>query len=95
MNTFIQNVKNKFSNRLSYLNDQDQWEYLKYQIRKFSISFSKKIAKETKQKQLDLEKKIKFLEQNFSDQNNDMEEYNNHKNELDTIYNNIATGVKI
>ena len=95
MNTSIQNVKNEFSNSLSYLNDQDQWEYLKYQIRKFPISFSKKLAKETKQKQLDLEKKIKFLEQNFSDQNNDMEEYNNYKNELDAIYNNIATSVKI
>ena len=56
MNNFIQNVKTEFSDSLSYLNDQAKWEYPKYQIRKFTMSFSKKLARETRQKQLDLEK---------------------------------------
>ena len=39
--------------------------------------------------------KIKFLEQNLDNQNNNLEEYNICKNELDAIYGIIANGMKI
>ena len=92
MNTFIQDVKNEFSNDLSYLNSQAKWEYLKYQIRKFSMTFSKNLAKEGKQTQIELEDEIKLLEENLND---NLEDYNKCKNDLDFLYDNITAGIKI
>ena len=40
------------------------WEYIKYEIRKFSISFSKQYAKDKRTKTFILEKKLKVLEAN-------------------------------
>ena len=37
--------------------DQARWKYLKYEIRKFSIKFSKLLSKNTKAQTLLLEKK--------------------------------------
>ena len=87
MNTFIHDVKNEFSNDLSYLNSQAKWECLKYQIREFSMTFSKNLAKEAKQTQIELEDKIKLLEENFND---NLEDYNKCKNDLDILYDNIS-----
>ena len=92
MNTFIQNVKNEFSNDLSYWNSQAKWEYLKYQIRKFSLTFSKNLAKEAKQTQIELEDKSKLLEENLND---NLEDYNKCKSDLDILYDNITAGIKI
>ena len=39
-----------------------KWEYLKYEIRKFSISFSKNKTESIREKKLNLEKKLKLLE---------------------------------
>ena len=44
------------------LDPQLKWEAVKYEIRKFCISFSKKLAKEKKEKMVDLEKNIKEYE---------------------------------
>ena len=41
--------------------DQARWEYLKYEIRKFSIKFSKLLSKNTKTQNLLLEKKNKII----------------------------------
>ena len=38
------------------------WEYIKYEIRKFSISFSKQYAKDKRTKTFILQKKVKQLE---------------------------------
>ena len=92
MNTFTQDVKNEFSNDLSYLNSQAKWEYLKYQIRKISMTFSKNLAKEAKQTQIELEDKIKLLEENLND---NLEDCNKCKNDLDILYDNITAGIKI
>ena len=43
------------------LDDQVRWEYLKYEIRKFSIKFSKAQAKKLKLKRVLLEKKSEKL----------------------------------
>ena len=40
------------------------WEYIKYEIRKCSVSFSKQYAKDKRTKTFILEKKLKQLEAN-------------------------------
>ena len=39
-----------------------KWEFLKYEIRKFTISFSKNKTNFMREKKLHLEKKLKLLE---------------------------------
>ena len=65
--------------------DQMKWELLKYEIRSFSVNFSKNIAKQSRILQNNLEKKIKSLESNLDNDEN-FQEYTNAKNELETIY---------
>ena len=50
----IENIINSID---SDFNHQIKWEFLKYEIRKFSISFSKNKAKSMREKKLNLEKK--------------------------------------
>ena len=71
-----------------------KWELLKYEIRSFSINFSKNIAKQSRILQNNLEKKIKSLESNLDNDEN-FQEYTNAKNELETIYSKISEGIRI
>ena len=43
-----------------------KWEYLKYEIRRFTISFSKNKTKSMQEKKLNLEKKLKLLERKLN-----------------------------
>ena len=43
------------------LNNQSKWEYLKYEIRKFTINFSKNKAKNKRKEKAFLENKINKL----------------------------------
>ena len=74
--------------------DQLKWELLKYEIHRFAIKFSRKLAQNSRKLQTDLETKIKNLEQNITDEDK-FNEYKSAKNELGILYDNIATGVKI
>ena len=71
-----------------------KWEFLKYEIRKFTIDYSKTAAKIRKQHKIDLEHKLKNLENNLTSEEN-RKLYNHYKNELETIYDHIADGIKI
>ena len=71
-----------------------KWELLKYEIRSFSIHFSKNIAKQSRILQNNLEKNIKSLESNLDNDEN-FQEYTNAKNELETIYSKISEGIRI
>ena len=64
------------------LDDQARWEYLKYEVRKFSIKFSEAQAKKLRFERVLLEKKLKNLESNM----NNHEEYNDCKTQLEQIY---------
>ena len=62
--------KNQISETILML-DQDKitdkhlrWEFLKYEIRKFAINFSKKLVKEENKDRDFLEKELKKLEKN-------------------------------
>ena len=49
----------------SSFSDHSKWEFLKYEIRKFSISFSKNLAKTERIIQTNLENRIKILGQDL------------------------------
>ena len=60
---FVVKIKEHISNCLNLLekenilDDQVRWEYLKYEVRKFSIKFSKAQAKKVRLERVLLEKK--------------------------------------
>ena len=93
MKTVIQKVIFSLENN-TYLTDQVKWELLKYEIHKFPINFSRKVAQNSRKLQTDLEANIKNLEQNITDEDK-FNEYKTAKDELVDLYDNIATGVKI
>ena len=63
---------------------QLKWEFLKYEIRKFTIHYTKGLVKERQQKILNLESELKKLEISLDDANN-FGKYNCIKIELDAI----------
>ena len=63
----IENVKSNLQEKSSF-SDLSKWESLKYKICKFSISFSKNLAKTERIIQTNLESRIKTLEQNFKNE---------------------------
>ena len=67
---------------------------MKCEIRKFSISFSKNLAKTERIIQRNLENRIKTLEQNFKNEE-DFNAYNLCKLELKNIFDKKAEGAKI
>ena len=78
----------------SSFSDHSKWEFLKYEIRKFSISFSKNLAKTERITKTNLENRIKTLEQNFKIEE-DFNAYNLCKLELVNICDKKTEGAKI
>ena len=70
-----------------------KWEFLKYQIRRFTIRFSKMRAKEEQKQREELEANLKLLEENHSTEENQCL-YDKCKQDLEKIYDNIAEKVK-
>ena len=100
-------IKNQnYINEIKYLirnfntkNDCDfsrqlQSGFLKYEIRKFTIHYTKGLAKERKRKISNLESELKKLEISLDDANN-LGKYNSIKNELEAIYDHTAEGIRI
>ena len=73
------------------LDDQVRWEYLKYEVKKFSIKFSKAQAKKLRLERVFLEKKLKNLEIIM----NNHEEHNDCKTHLEQIYKIMTNEIKI
>ena len=86
-----QNLENMNNEQIS--DNQCRWELLKYEIRKFSIAFSKNLAKNTKAELFTLEKKLKLIESSANHQINP--EYLECKNRLENIYEEKANGIRI
>ena len=64
MKKIVLDSLNKFFNE-NIVDDQLRWEYLKYDIRKHTINFSKIIAKNTNNKIADLETKLKHFDEHY------------------------------
>ena len=69
MKILIQKVIFSLGNN-TYLTDQVKWELLKYEIRKFAINFSRKLAQNFRILRTNLKSKTKNLEQNITDKIN-------------------------
>ena len=78
----------------SYLTDQVKWELLKYEICKTAINFYRKLAQYSCKLQTDWKNKIKNIEQNITNEDR-FNKYKTVKDELENLYGNIATGVKV
>ena len=67
---YVENMKKlivKIDTSNEFLEDsQMKWEFLKYEIRKFRIDYSKTAAKIRKQHKIDLEHKLKNIENNLT-----------------------------
>ena len=72
---------------------QFRWEYLRYEIRKFSIYFSKGIARNKKTEKMYQENKLKTLENSPSFVDNP--EYIETNDKLDKIYQEKTNGIRI
>ena len=84
MKQLIENtIQQQMSN--SEQTDQIKWKLLKYEIRKFATTFSRKISQNTKRSQCELEKKQKELESNLNSEVN-FNEYTKCKRDLELIY---------
>ena len=83
MKTLIKHVLDNLDQD-NIVDPQFRWEYLKYEIRKFSIHFSKGIARNKNTDRTYLENKLKTLENSPSFVNNP--EYIETNEKLDKIY---------
>ena len=74
-----------------------KWEFFKYNIRKLTIKYSKERAKHRRESRANLEKRVKFYEDNLNSNsdNSFMKEYQDAKVELETMYNHITKGIII
>ena len=75
------------------LDDQVLWEYMKDNIRKYTIKFSKELAKNTNKTIADLETKLKHYEKHENYVDNI--DYKVCKQQLDGIYERKAKDIKI
>ena len=67
---------------------------MKYNIRKYTINFSKKLAKNTNKKIVDLETKLKHFEKHYENYVDNID-YKVFRQQLDAIYEEKAKGIKI
>ena len=95
-NTFknvIQNMINELNTNTS-LDNQLKWELLKYEIRRFTISYCKQRNKKDVAERKYLENKLKNLE-NVLDNYDNLESYHNIKNKIEEIHEKKAKGARI
>ena len=90
----IKHLVSSFLSNISNMNAQLKWELLKYEIRKFTIDYTKRKAKERRKQQAYLESELKKLENNLESSEN-LRKYESLKNDLELTYNHIAEGVRL
>ena len=93
MKKFLSNTLNELFNE-NILDDQVKWKYLKYNIRKYTISISKKLAKSANKKIVDLETKLKHFEKDYENYVDNID-HKVCKQQLDAIYEEKAKDIKI
>ena len=88
MKFFIHNTK-LFLEQNIYIFNKSKWKFLKYEIRKKCVSFSKVLAQKSRKQLTNLLCKITKLEQDI-DSEEKCEEYDKTKSELEKIYDKIT-----
>ena len=84
----------KWINEYDFMDKRTKWEIIKYEIRKFSIAYSKKKKKETNLEKQKLEKNLIRLEQNLNEGQN-LNDYNQTKQTLVEMENDEIKGMII
>ena len=69
-------------------------QFLKYEVRKFTINYTKHIAKEKRQQQTNLGSQLKILEKSLEEDDN-LNKYNAIMDDLDAIYDHITEDICI
>ena len=92
MKKFVLDTLNELFNE-NIFDDQVKWEYFKNNIKKYSIKFSKELAKNTNKATDDLEAKLKHYEKHENYVDNI--DYKVCKQELDEMHKKKAKGIKI
>ena len=77
-------------------NRKVKWELLKYEVRKFTINYTKQITKEKQQQRIMkyLAIELTILEKNL-DEDDNLSKYNNIRNELDAICDHIKESIRV
>ena len=78
----------------SVLDDERKWEYLKYNIRKYTINFSKTLAINKSKKIVDLETKLKHFEKHYENYVDNID-FKVCKQQLDAIYEEKTKSIKV
>ena len=90
----IKHLVSSFLSSISNMNAQLKWELLKYEIRKFTIDYTKRKAKERRKHHALLESEFEKLQNNLESSEN-LRKYESLKSDLELIYNHIAEGVRL
>ena len=97
---YIESMKKHICETLCLLDNQHiidehlRWEYLKYEIRKFTKKYAKAIAENLRKEKDSLEKELKHLETNLKNYKTS-QKYLDCISKLDEIYSRKADGVRI
>ena len=88
-------IEDYFHEIMEISNPVIRWDFLKFNMRQFCMSYSKQKSRERKQKRMSLESKLKRLENNLTVTSTDLElkEYNSVKHKLEQIYNYTTEGI--
>ena len=90
----IKHLVSSFLYNISNMNAQLKWELLKYDIRKFTIDYTKRKAKERRKQRALLEYELEKLENNLESSEN-LRKYESLKSNLELTYDHIAEGVRL
>ena len=90
----IKHLVSSFLSNISNMNAQLKWELLKHEIRKFTIDYTKRKAKERRKQRALLESELEKLENNLESSEN-LRKYESLKSDLELIYHHIAEGVRL
>ena len=88
-------IEDYFHEIMEISNRVIRWDFLKFKMRQFCMSYSKQKSRERKQKRMILESKLKRLENNLTVTSKDLElkECNSVKHKLEQIYNYTTEGI--
>ena len=92
-NTDMVHTINRTIAETSSANPHLQWEFLKYEVRKFSIKFSKARSKNSRIDKEKHENNIKYFESNPNNGTVSQEDYNQSKSWLDNWYDDYTKGI--
>ena len=87
-------IRSFFSTNESHFSCQIKWELLKYEVREFTINYTKQIVKQKWHHRANLDNQIKIFEKSLDEYDN-LSKCNVIKDELDAIYHLITKGIRI